>query len=220
MEAMIASALLATSVIGVSGAILSSYAHDEQSTAQSDTINAAESLMDELTALPFTAASATDVGLMDFASYSDTTTSGQAKVATAKLAETRAPTSGSGNSGNGNSNNNQGSLVSGLATTLRGLLGGLLGSSSSSGSSGSGSSGSGSGSSSSSTTTTTTNTSTPQTVYRTASVERKDTINGLASATGDLAIVTVDAKLSTGQTIRVRRLVTSTEAASTSTARN
>src|SRR4051794_36909611 len=46
VESMIASALLAVAVLGVSGTILSSYAHDKQSIATRDAVNAAEAMMD------------------------------------------------------------------------------------------------------------------------------------------------------------------------------
>jgi Tfp pilus assembly protein PilV len=210
VESMIASALLATSVIGVSGTILSSYDHDQQSVQQASAIGAAESLMSELTALPFTAAAADDVGLMDFVSYSDTTTSGQANVATAKVAQGK---------GKKNKVKKADGTESNVVGDVLGLVGGLLGVTSSSSNSGSGSSSSGSGSSgsgSSSSFVSSTPTIAPVAVSRVATVARYDTLNGPVAAAGDLAIVTVtvDVTVGSGQVMRVRRLVSSTEAAS------
>lgn len=210
VESMIASSLLAASVVGVSGTILASYDNDQQSISQRDATVAAESLMDELTALPFESATATDVSLSDFASYSDTSQSGQATVASAKVNEQKGGLLGTVVGGVVGT---VGNVVGGIV----GLIGGLLGGGSSGG-------GSGSGSSSATPTAMTitpsnTNTTLSQnTVNRVVSVVRSDTLNGPSSPTGRFALVTVDAALSNGQTVRIRRLVTSTEAGSAAAA--
>ena len=208
VESMIASALLATSVIGVSGTILSSYAHDQQSIEQASAIAAAESLMSELTVLPFTAGAADDVGLMDFASYSDTTTSGQATVATAKVATIK----GKENK-NASTNQTNDSTTSGVIGDVVGLVGGLLGGSGSTSNTGTGSTGSGT-SGTPTAYATPTSSAAPVSTSRVVSVVRHDTLNGPVVATGDLAIVTVDVTIGAGQVMRVKRLVSSTEAAS------
>ena len=210
VESMIASVLLAVSVIGVSGTILSSYAHDQQSIAQGDAVAAAETLMSELTALPFTAGSANDVGLMDFATYSDTSQSNQVTVATADASSKKGKTSKVKKVKKKDGSSGDDANV-GLVGDVVGLIGGLLGTSGTS-TSNTGTGGS-SGTSSSSASTAVTTSS--RTASRSASVIREDTLNGVPNATGDLAIVTVDVTIGTGQKVRMRRLVSSAEAAST-----
>lgn len=218
---MIASVLLAASVVGVSGMILSSYAHDEQSASQNEAIATGEALMEELTALPFTAGATSDVGLMDFASYTDTTSSGQSTMATAKQAQINGKTNSSQSIKRTKKTSDDDNLV-GLVGNVVGLVGGLLtgGSSSNSGSS---NSGSGSGTAVTPTSTTVATPASPAiilTATRAVSIDRKDTLTGISSITGDLALVTVDVTMGNGQVMRVRRLVSSTEAASTAAAAN
>ena len=203
---MIASVMLAVSVIGVSGMILSSYAHDEHSAAQNEAIATGEALMEELSALPFTAGSSDDVGLADFASYSDTTTSGVTTVATAKKAQTKGKSNLARLIKRLKKNADDDNQV-GLIGNLVGLVNGLLSNSNAN-----------NGTPPSSTPVATT--ATPLTASRAVSVARMDTLNGAPAAAGDLALVTVDVTMSTGQVMRIRRLVSSTEAASTTAAAN
>lgn len=202
VESMMASVLLAFSVVGVSGVILSSYAHDRQSIARRDAVAAANALMSELTALPFVAGSATDVGLTDFSSYSDTTTSSNGKSATAQAAQNKGKTTAAATA------SGQAGLVSGVLGLVNGLLGGS--------SSNAHVHNSGSPTPAATTPAPTVTTTVPATTAsRTVTVYRENTINGPSTPTGDLAVVTVDASIGDGQVIRIRRLVSSTEAEST-----
>lgn len=231
VESMVASVLLSVSVVGVSGTILSSYEHDVQSKRQHDAVRSAESLKEELTALPMDPASSSDVGLTDFASYSDTIAGGQASVATASKASTKqaaAAAAGGSSSGSGTTSTGStsgGGLLGGTLGLVGGVVGGLLGGGSSSGgSSGTtsgttsgGTSGTTSGGTTTQTTSITTSTqaalATPQSAAtRTVKVERVGALNGAITSTGPLAIVTIDAVVG-GQTVRLKRLVSTTEAA-------
>jgi hypothetical protein len=71
VEGMIASVLLAGSVVGVSGTVLSSMAHDQHSREQSAAMRSGSQLMDEVAALPISSTHANRVSLMDFANYAD-----------------------------------------------------------------------------------------------------------------------------------------------------
>ena len=191
VEAMMASVILSVSVVGVSSTILASYASDVQSARQHDAVRAAQSLQDELTGLPMDAPSTSDVGLMDFANYSDSLAPGQVVVATAAKTSAKQTSAGTTNTPSSSATN------TGLIGRAVGIDTGVLG-----GSTGTGVS--------------TTNVATATAglnAVRTVSIARSATVGGTADAAGALAVVTIDVTVGPNQTVRLKRLVSSTEAA-------
>lgn len=164
IEGLIASVLLATSVVGISGVLASSYQNQTHARLRREASLTGRKVMETITALPM-----------------DPAVSGQAALANYQPATTTTTTTTSGG----------------------GLLGGLLGNVNVLGIN-----------VSSSTTSTTTTTSSGATQTIGVNVDRRATLNGTASATGDFAIVTVDVPAGDAQAaLRLRRLVTSVEAA-------
>lgn len=164
LEGLIASVLLATSVVGIGGALAASYQNQVAAQARRDAILAGRKVMDSITALPMDPAVAGQASLADYVPANSTTTT---------------------------------------TTTNTGLLGGLLpyisvnvlnvgvtlG------------------------TSTTTN-ATAASAAPTISVERRASLDGAVSSTGDFALVTVLTPVDAKQAPRkLRRLVTRTEAA-------
>lgn len=167
VEGLIASVLLATSVVGISGVIASSYQIQTQVQLRRDAAVAGREVMETVTALPLDPATVGQSSLADFQPASQTTTT----------------------------------------TTTTGLLGGilpsvninLLGIGISIGGSSSAPK------------------ATPAALAAAAptiSVDRRATLNGTTSATGDFALVTVLVPTDGKQApLKLRRLVTSAEAA-------
>ncbi len=72
MEAMIASVLLAVTVIAVSGAISASYAQEAYAARRMDALKSGAQLIDEVSALPIDPASASNPSIMGYNAYTDT----------------------------------------------------------------------------------------------------------------------------------------------------
>ena len=172
IESLMASVLLATSVVGISGAIATSYQNQTQIQARRDASLAGRKVMESMTALPMDPATAGQPSLSDYQQASTTTT-------------VTATTS-------------TGGLLGGILASLNiNVLGiGVV-----------------------TATTTTTSTQTPAAAAAAAapavSVDRRATLNGAASTTGDFATVIVTVPTSGKQPpLKLRRLVTSAEASS------